>query len=109
VAAGTVDADSNLDIASLDSESSQVIVLRRKKDGTFGSARRFQSGKSATTIALADFNGDGKTDIVTDNNAGISILIGNGNGEIRIKIMDNRLVPQTRGYRLAPIPAVSST
>nr|MBA3916471.1 VCBS repeat-containing protein [Terriglobales bacterium] len=80
IASGNRDADANPDLASLDSVSSQIIVLRGKKDGTFGGPRRFQSGKGAVTVALADLNGDGKTDMVTDNSAGISILIGNGNG-----------------------------
>src|SRR5277367_5752372 len=39
------------------------------------------NGNNPVSVASADFNGDGKQDIVTENaNGTISVLLGNGNG-----------------------------
>ena len=47
----------------------------------------FGTGSNPYSVAIADFNGDGKSDLVTadhdDNTA--SVLLGNGNGTFKAK------------------------
>jgi hypothetical protein len=59
-----------------------VTVLLGKGDGTFTTAPTLQSGSIPYTVAVADFNGDGKADLVTGNAGGndASIFLGNGDG-----------------------------
>jgi hypothetical protein len=66
-----------------------VTVLLQKVDGSFGTGVNYSSGASgAGSIAAADFNGDGKTDLVvaaggvsvSDRSGVVSIFTGNGNG-----------------------------
>jgi hypothetical protein len=58
-------------------------------NGTFGPASFLATDKFAAGVAVADFNGDGKLDIVTANRLGgnftgnISLLLGNGNGTFK--------------------------
>ena len=55
-------------------------------DVGFGSARVFPAGANPTAVAVGDFNGDGKPDVVVANNAAInsngsfSALLNNGDG-----------------------------
>ena len=48
----------------------------------FSPATDFAAGSNPTSVISADFNGDGKMDLVTGNNSGfnVSILLGNGSG-----------------------------
>ncbi|HLJ92849.1 MAG TPA: VCBS repeat-containing protein, partial [Gemmataceae bacterium] len=77
IAAGDFNVDGHTDIASLD--SSGVSVLLNKGDGTFGAARSFMVGSDGGlgSVAVADFNGDGKLDLATGNG---KLLLGNGDG-----------------------------
>ena len=51
-------------------------------DGTFQAKQSLGTGRMPASVAVADFNGDGKSDLVTadyyDNT--VSVLLGNGNG-----------------------------
>jgi hypothetical protein len=58
-----------------------VTVLLGRGDGRFQAPRRYFAGRNPSSIALADFNGDGNVDIaVTNLNLGLSILLGDGKG-----------------------------
>jgi uncharacterized protein (TIGR03437 family) len=64
-----------------------VYVLLGNGDGTFKAPVRYTTGGNVSSIALADFNGDGKLDIATCGynssppaNPNAGILLGNGNG-----------------------------
>jgi len=47
---------------------------------TFAPARSFATNPGPASVAVADFNGDGKLDLVTVNSANVSVLLGKGNG-----------------------------
>jgi FG-GAP-like repeat len=66
-----------------------VSVLLGNGDGTFQPAVSYASGgNEATSVAVADVNGDSKPDIMVTNNcinaacatAGVAVLLGNGDG-----------------------------
>jgi len=70
--------------------SGGISVLLGNGDGTFQPAQSYTSGGSvAFSVAVGDFNGDGKSDLVVANlcqtsascsSGGISVLLGNGDG-----------------------------
>jgi hypothetical protein len=66
-----------------------VGVLLGNGDGTFQSALTYDAGYLATSVAVADFNGDGNADLAVANqsndnscsgNGAVQVLLGNGNG-----------------------------
>jgi hypothetical protein len=56
-----------------------VSVLQNLGGGTFAAARTYAVGGSATSIAVGDFNKDGKLDIVTTGTE-MDLLLNNGYG-----------------------------
>src|SRR5262249_54406651 len=59
-----------------------VSVLLGSGNGTFGQHSDFNVGTSPRSVAVGDFNGDGKLDIVTNNSMGVAVLLGAGNGSL---------------------------
>jgi hypothetical protein len=58
-----------------------VSVLLNNGNGTFGAAQTYTVGGAPTSVAVGDFNRDGKLDIVTANsNSTMSVLLNNGDG-----------------------------
>jgi hypothetical protein len=62
-----------------------VNVLLGRGDGTFASPLSFPVGKHTTSVAIGDFNADGKPDIVATNflSGGVTVLLGNGDGSFQ--------------------------
>ncbi|HET6879955.1 MAG TPA: FG-GAP-like repeat-containing protein [Pirellulales bacterium] len=81
------------------SEPSGVAVLLGKGDGTLGAPATYAATYSAGSVAVGDVNGDGKLDLLTaggyDNAAGVSVLLGNGDGTFQAATYTNLpILPQ---------------
>jgi len=89
ITAGDLNGDGRTDLAVANSGntkfniSGSLSVLVGKGDGTFGPAVNSMHGVTPRAIAIADFNGDGKGDLVLASSDGISILLGNGDATFR--------------------------
>ncbi|PWT84751.1 MAG: hypothetical protein C5B58_04220 [Acidobacteria bacterium] len=86
VVVGDFNRDGKLDLAVANSGASNgvgsVSVLLGRGDGTFNPAVNYSGGFGSLSLAVGDFNRDGKLDLVeanfsTDN---VTILLSNGNG-----------------------------
>ncbi len=85
VAVADVNADGRQDVITVENNyGSFALVLLGNGDGTLQPAVSFPTGAAFSghdSIAVADFNGDGKPDLASGNDGGsVSILAGNGNG-----------------------------
>jgi hypothetical protein len=73
-------------------ETSEVIVLLGNGNGTFHKGQTIKVGMDAEGLAAADFNGDGKLDLVTttflpDGSRDVRVLLGNGNGTFQAPLI----------------------
>ncbi|MBI1817937.1 MAG: VCBS repeat-containing protein [Deltaproteobacteria bacterium] len=84
VTVGDLNGDQKLDIVSANNASDDISVLINNGDGTFAAALNLGTGFTSfpESVRIADFNGDGKADIVAVNNetANIAIFTGHGDG-----------------------------
>jgi FG-GAP-like repeat len=96
VAVGDFNGDAKPDLAVANSgnpgagDDGNVSILLGNGDGTFQTALSVAAGKNPFSIAVGDFNGDGRLDVVVANSginpaggwlAGtVSVLLGNGDG-----------------------------
>jgi hypothetical protein len=73
-------------------EDSVVTVFLNNGNGTFVKGQTVQVGVNAQGLATADFNGDGKLDLVTtsmlpDGSRNVEVLLGQGNGRFQAPII----------------------
>jgi hypothetical protein len=79
IAVGDFNGDKKPDVAFLSTGNSLMVSLGNG-DGTFGSPTSYFAGDGTNWLTVADFNHDGKLDVVVADNAGLAILQGNGDG-----------------------------
>jgi VCBS repeat protein/FG-GAP repeat protein len=82
VATGDFDDDGKPDIVVATPENDGVSVFLNERDGYFGMAAAYPSGRFPNHVAVGDFDGDGRLDLVTANGGAnsVSVLPGNGDG-----------------------------
>jgi uncharacterized protein (UPF0548 family) len=92
VAVGDFNGDGKPDLAVANYGSSgpaftngSVSLLMGNGDGTFQAAVNYAAGLNPISVAVSDFNGDGKLDLVVANSGSTntSVLLGNGDGTFR--------------------------
>jgi len=92
LAVGDFNRDGKLDLAVVDfscgTPCGRVIVLLGNGDGTFQSPVSYDAGAQPISVAVGDFNGDGKLDLVVANNSSsnVSVLLGNGDGTFKAPV-----------------------
>jgi hypothetical protein len=87
VAVGDFNGDSLADLAvanqgGISDQGAGVSILLGNGDGTFQAAQNYPAGARPVSLAVGDFNGDGRLDLAvgdSDANA-VRILLGNGDG-----------------------------
>jgi Bacterial Ig-like domain (group 3)/FG-GAP-like repeat len=100
VTVGDVNGDGNADLVVANEcqsanqcESGNIGVLLGNGDGTFQTALSYSTGGvTATSVAIADLNGDGNPDLAVTNEClnstcatgGVSVLLGSGNGRFQL-------------------------
>jgi len=77
--------DGKLDLATADYNldyNGTVSVLLGDGRGGFGAANHFAAGANPGSVAVGDFDNDGKLDLATANQGSwdVSVLLGNGDG-----------------------------
>ncbi len=97
LAIGDVNGDGKLDLVATDLGTypayadGAVSVLLGNGDGTFGAAANYAAGTYPTTVAIGNFGGDGKLDLVVNQGASntynlatsVVVLLGDGDGTFR--------------------------
>jgi hypothetical protein len=82
VAVGDFNRDGipDLVVANAGGAAGAVSIFLGNGDGTFRASREYAAGVDTFSVAVGDFNGDGKPDLVVGTNGGVGILLGNGDG-----------------------------
>jgi hypothetical protein len=82
---GDFNGDGKLDLAvanrgTFPYTNSSVSILLGKGDGTFLPPVNYAAGIHPSSVAVGDFNGDGKLDLAVVSSGTVRVLLGNGDG-----------------------------
>ena len=88
LAIGHFNGDSYADVA-VSTDYGGVYAVLGNGDGTLQTAVSYPTSYYPTSIAAADFNSDGKTDLVTTHNSAVAALLGNGDGTFQAAIQSS--------------------
>lgn len=85
-----LNGDGKADLVVSSASANAVAVLLGNGDGTFGAPVDYTVGSSPASIAIADFNRDGKPDIaVLNSGSNLAVLLGNGDGTFQTAIQSS--------------------
>lgn len=88
IVAGDFDGDGTPDLATANSISADLSVLRGAGDGRFGEAQQLDlGGNSPAALITADLDGDSKLDLASaegfSGSSSVSVFLGNGDGSFQ--------------------------
>jgi hypothetical protein len=99
IATGDLNGDGKVDLVTM---GDSLSVLLGNGDGTFGNPQSYQVPFSTSMgidvlVAVADFNQDGKLDVVAAGAGKVSVLLGNGDGTLATALNYNGGLPLAVG------------
>jgi hypothetical protein len=97
VVMGDLDGDRYQDVVTVLKNVNSVVIIYGKADGSFESPVEYQVGPSPTAVALADWNGDGRPDLVVADESGLSTFQNRGKRAWAARLVVNSVV---HGQRL---------
>lgn len=113
--------DGNADLVYVQGSADTVAVALSKGDGSFAAPITTYAGSGPGAIAVGDFNGDGKLDVVVANTGrngpaqNLAVLLGNGNGTFGTPILytaggtpNSIVVADLNGDNLPDIAVIST-
>lgn len=80
IAIGQFDGVNGLDIAAAQSSPASLAILLANPDGTYSNTSTVVLAKPPSAVASADFDGDGRADLVTADAQTITPMYGDGSG-----------------------------
>src|ERR1035437_10861085 len=85
--------DGATDIVTFDQDSGSILVVWGRHDRNFRVPHRLATPPVTGLVAVLDFHGLGKTDLLVQTESGLAILVGDGQG----------------GFRQVPITGIETT
>src|SRR5260370_166856 len=84
-----LNGDGKVHLVAASADINGVRVLLGNRNCHFGPAATYAAGTAPVKVSVADFNADGKPDLIVSDyngNPGVSLLLGNGNGSFQSPI-----------------------